>query len=1259
MCLTGYQRQDRDDVMTMVGLIGAQFSKPLVANKVTHLICYKFEGDKYELAKRLRTIKLVNHRWLEDSLREWMLLPESNYNISGYDMEMLEAEAKDSEEESNSGITKHFAMRNTKSPDKMKFGLHSTSVISNTVPASKTLDERTSFSDTKSMLTVPTTNTEFIPSGKFDKYDEVRGPICQEVDVFSTPWDSVPFNMHTTTSESEKQKVKNEAVTSPSNAARSPQLCATSYSRRTPLKSPLPLFSGERLERADASCKIATGEIKDAIGVDVSLEKMEQVTYATFSGHEQNSSKGTDLFGTGDSNAGLPLKKNSDVSYDVPRSHSMSENTKSCTLNNPSTDEKVLGLEMSRVSLNHDDSDKRRAKTLQHSRGSTDTSSPIKKPLICDLPFGNSVRSPTEDVAGGSLKTPRTPFQISGKDLSPDKPNKPIHDCEISGDLVGKTKETDRQQNGVLAAPESDSGTKVTKTKSASPSSLNSSVLQNNNLQSKPQRIKMFAKKSLGSRPKLGSGSHRGSILSSKTTSLNDSVSSSCGNGEKLFSSSPQDVSIGVKKVVKTADKGDFSHKYEVMDEDDKTSDPENKEDFEHRMMDTENFKEVPQISDGEKVAKEIASGVKRNSSASVLNDTIPSGTLKEVIERKAPLSIGNVQLDELRLEDEKSKLNVGDRGPTEEKMLINSSKAKSKQGKVCKAPAREKNGKTGKKPQLVAAGLNTEVHTIHDYISEKVNVPCEAMDEDDKTFDVENKEADFEQQMMDMENFNGVPLMIDDDKLEKEIASGVKCNNSSRVLDDTIPSGTLEEVIEPKAPVSIGNVQLDELSLEDEQSKLNVGDRSPTEEKMLKNSKEKSKQGKVCKAPSRKKNVKTGKKPQLVAAGLNTEVHTIPDHKSEKENVPCDVGDKNSHIVKHFDKITVKSNTKQRKVTKKSSEISANSSMEIEEVLSEVKPEPMCFILSGHRLERKEFQKVIKHLRGRVCRDSHQWSYQATHFIAPDPVRRTEKFFSAAASGRWILKSDYLTDSSQAGKLLDVEPYEWYKKGLTEDGAINLEAPRKWRLLREKTGHGAFYGMRIIIYGECIAPPLDTLKRAVKAGDGTILATSPPYTKFLKSGVDFAVVGPGMPRADTWVQEFLNNEIPCVAADYLVEYVCKPGYPLDKHVLYNTHAWAERSFSNLQSKAEEVAEDLSSQDDCSDNDIACQECGSRDRGEVMLICGNEDGSSGCGIGMHTDCCNPPLLDIPEGDWFCSDCINSRNSNSSNKRKKGVSVKRK
>lgn len=62
---------------------------------------------------------------------------------------------------------------------------------------------------------------------------------------------------------------------------------------------------------------------------------------------------------------------------------------------------------------------------------------------------------------------------------------------------------------------------------------------------------------------------------------------------------------------------------------------------------------------------------------------------------------------------------------------------------------------------------------------------------------------------------------------------------------------------------------------------------------------------------------------------------------------------------------------------------------------------------------------------------------------------------------------------SNQAGKFVAEEPYEWYKSGLSEDGAINLEAPRKWRLLRERTGHGAFHGMRIIIYGDCIAPRL------------------------------------------------------------------------------------------------------------------------------------------------------------------------------------------
>ncbi|KAJ8558510.1 hypothetical protein K7X08_034039 [Anisodus acutangulus] len=56
-------------------------------------------GEKYELAKKMKTIKLVNHRWLEDCLRSWEILSEAEYNKSGYELEMMEAEAKDSEDE--------------------------------------------------------------------------------------------------------------------------------------------------------------------------------------------------------------------------------------------------------------------------------------------------------------------------------------------------------------------------------------------------------------------------------------------------------------------------------------------------------------------------------------------------------------------------------------------------------------------------------------------------------------------------------------------------------------------------------------------------------------------------------------------------------------------------------------------------------------------------------------------------------------------------------------------------------------------------------------------------------------------------------------------------------------------------------------------------------------------------------------------------------------------------------------------------------
>lgn len=48
--------------------------------------------------------------------------------------------------------------------------------------------------------------------------------------------------------------------------------------------------------------------------------------------------------------------------------------------------------------------------------------------------------------------------------------------------------------------------------------------------------------------------------------------------------------------------------------------------------------------------------------------------------------------------------------------------------------------------------------------------------------------------------------------------------------------------------------------------------------------------------------------------------------------------------------------------------------------------------------------------------------------------------------------------------------------------------------------------------------------------------------------------------------------------------------------------------------------------------DQTCTVCGRDDHDELMLVC------DGCGKLCHTYCLKPPLTDVPEGDWFCSEC---------------------
>lgn len=46
-----------------------------------------------------------------------------------------------------------------------------------------------------------------------------------------------------------------------------------------------------------------------------------------------------------------------------------------------------------------------------------------------------------------------------------------------------------------------------------------------------------------------------------------------------------------------------------------------------------------------------------------------------------------------------------------------------------------------------------------------------------------------------------------------------------------------------------------------------------------------------------------------------------------------------------------------------------------------------------------------------------------------------------------------------------------------------------------------------------------------------------------------------------------------------------------------------------------------------------CHNCGRGDAEEAMLLC------DGCDDSYHTFCLNPPLNEIPKGDWRCPCCV--------------------
>ncbi|XP_072982927.1 BRCT domain-containing protein At4g02110 [Typha latifolia] len=1042
ICLTGYQRQEREDIMKMVSLMGARFSKPLIANQVTHLICYKFEGEKYELAKKVN-IKLVNHRWLEDCLKDWEILPIDFYIKSGWELEILEAEARDSEEETEDvgarGLDRRSSIGTftTQSGVAVSTGPHFPTENSGIIISSKDnvvaneLINAGKMTMGNNQFTTPCKEARsgkaldvYNGKGKVEEFTHLKDNVLAGDDYVRDAANAGELNIRCETNLKKEDNILSTTKLVTTASTLNEKVNRLSYSRKFRSKSISP---EEPSPYSNSSLQLKGSVFRFDFDSSPSTEGRRNGESSDIQSLPANGSPEN----AGATGSALPQKRKVSVS------RAGSKSPKSSIVQNLMIKE---------------------SKNLEQV-----TALPLEKNV-----FGlNCISNNMEDTVLHSIGNQRT---VSSKSKALNYKRKSLNSRQtVSGAKNTKSfpsvAEADSQklQNGLEKSRVNnlaDSKSMVTGTE-VSPADVK--VLRNLPLhdeQMEEAELHLGVRKAAEDFGSLAIGNKTADVT---TSEVKVPEISSDGLRKSECSTKLDNSDIKMSEIPNTCISVTVPHRSQ---HDEAASSPCNREIEGKKLSSCSGVdackRDTSKVMSGARLKKTVA---KRSMNG--LNKRIVGSSM-----------INNVDVASVKADS------------------VNTTESKS--GKV------EKLHTDSQHPSATNSEMNGAVEplcrdaVIEDY-SKVVQHPKSAGNENGMTMDWRETSLESEK-----ENNPVHSMVISEQNSDHGVS--VVCNNEIQLVQDKKGAG-----------VDNGN----------------------------------------------KQRSKTGPLSSL---------------------------------------------------------------------------EPAWFILSGHRPQRKEFQTIIRQLRGRVCRDSHHWSYQATHFVVPDPVRRTEKFFAAAAAGRWILKTDYLSASSEAGNFLEEETFEWYKNGLTEDGAISLEAPRKWRQLRERTGHGAFYGLRIIIYGECIAPTLDTLKRVVKAGDGTILATSPPYTRFLKAGVDFAIVSPSMPRVDAWVQEFLRHEVPCVVADYLVEYVCKPSYTLERHVLFKTHAWAEKSFANLLNRSEEIIADARVPSQESDDDICCTVCGSRDRGEVMLICGDEGGTTGCGIGTHIDCCDPPLEAVPEGDWFCSSC---------------------